>query len=282
MKKNIILIAVMFFMTVVCVKAQSVSYAKSLIEQGKYHEAAKLLQKPADGGDAEAQTLAADLFFEGKGLPKSEAQGIKYARMAANQGYEDGIVCLASHYYKTKNYTKFYETCKEYTTRHPYLMTTKVGSWLGKCYLEGWGVAKNEEHGWEIITQTNCSEDVQKEYPNEWEAYQKRHPELFKVFDVVEQMPSFPGGAQAMMIWLNNNVKNLYNQDGRLVFTFVVERDGSISNVKLGYNKGGIQEATVNAAIETIKEMPKWIPGKQNGKNVRVKYSIPFTYRKGK
>ncbi|MBQ9640161.1 MAG: sel1 repeat family protein [Bacteroidaceae bacterium] len=57
--------------------------------KGNYTEAAKCLRPLADGGNAEAQTLAAQLFFEGKGVTKNEAQGVKYATQAAKQGHED-------------------------------------------------------------------------------------------------------------------------------------------------------------------------------------------------
>ena len=78
--------------------AQSVSYAKSLINQGKYLEAAKQLRPLADGGNAEAQYLAAKLFFEGRGVNKNVAQGEKYAMLSANQCNVDAIVLLSTLY----------------------------------------------------------------------------------------------------------------------------------------------------------------------------------------
>ncbi|MBP3842603.1 MAG: BatD family protein [Prevotella sp.] len=78
--------------------AQSMSMAKYYYEQGKYLEAAKQLRPLADGGNAEAQAMAARMFFEGKGVQKNDAQGEKYATMAADQGNEDAILLLADYY----------------------------------------------------------------------------------------------------------------------------------------------------------------------------------------
>ena len=80
-------------------KAQSMYMAKQYYDQGKYLEAAKQLRPLADGGNAEAQVMAAQLFFEGKGVKKNETQGVKYATLAANQGNEEGIMLMAKHYY---------------------------------------------------------------------------------------------------------------------------------------------------------------------------------------
>ena len=109
-------------MSAMSVKAQSVSYAKSLIDQERYLEAAKQLRPLADGGNAEAQYLAAWLFFKGKGVSKSETQGIKYATMATNQGNKDAMMLIMEHFYRTNNHTKIYETCKKYISKHPYLI----------------------------------------------------------------------------------------------------------------------------------------------------------------
>lgn len=68
------------------VGAQSMYTAKQYYNQGRYLDAAKQLRPLADGGNADAQLMAAELFFEGKGVAKSDAQGVKYATMAVNKG----------------------------------------------------------------------------------------------------------------------------------------------------------------------------------------------------
>lgn len=102
-----------------------------------------------------------------------------------------------------------------------------------------------------------------------------------KVFDVVEQMPEFPGGIAAMFEYLMQNVK--YPEDaekqkveGRVIATFVVETDGSITDVQAVKQVFPSLDAE---AIRVLEAMPKWTPGKQNGKSVRVKYTVPVNFK---
>ena len=102
-----------------------------------------------------------------------------------------------------------------------------------------------------------------------------------KVFDVVEQMPSFPGGPSALMQYLSSNIKypvvaEENGVQGRVVCTFVVERDGSITDVRVVKS---VDPSLDKEAVRVVKSMPKWIPGKQNGSAVRVKYTVPVTFR---
>ena len=102
-----------------------------------------------------------------------------------------------------------------------------------------------------------------------------------KAFDVVEQMPQFPGGDIELMKFLSENVKYpeaalKAGTQGRVVATFIVEADGSITNVKVVKK---VSDEIDAEAVRVIKAMPKWKPGMQNGKVVRVKYTIPVSFR---
>jgi len=102
-----------------------------------------------------------------------------------------------------------------------------------------------------------------------------------KVFDVVEQMPSFPGGQAALMDYLSNNVKypvvaQENGVQGRVVVSFDVEKDGSITDVKVVKS---VDPSLDKEAARVVKSMPHWIPGKQNGSAVRVKYNVPVSFR---
>ena len=102
-----------------------------------------------------------------------------------------------------------------------------------------------------------------------------------KVFDVVEQMPSFPGGQSALLQYLSSNIKypvvaEENGVQGRVIVTFVVEKDGSITDVKVVKS---VDPSLDKEAQRVVKSMPKWIPGKQNGAAVRVKYTVPVTFR---
>ena len=102
-----------------------------------------------------------------------------------------------------------------------------------------------------------------------------------KVFDVVEEMPSFPGGQGALMQYLASNIKypvvaQENGVQGRVIVSFVVERDGSISDVKVARS---VDPSLDREAQRVVKSMPRWSPGKQNGSTVRVKYTVPVVFR---
>ena len=102
-----------------------------------------------------------------------------------------------------------------------------------------------------------------------------------KVFDVVEQMPSFPGGPSALFEYLSKNIKYPVVAEengiqGRVIVTFVVEKDGSITDVRVVKS---VDPSLDKEAQRVVKSMPRWIPGKQNGSAVRVKYTVPVTFR---
>ena len=110
---------------------------------------------------------------------------------------------------------------------------------------------------------------------------EKPKEEETKVFDVVEQMPSFPGGDAELMKFLHDHIKYPVVAEengiqGRVIAQFVVERDGSISDVKVIKS---VDPSLDKEAVRVLKSMPKWIPGKQNGSAVRVKYTVPVTFR---
>ena len=108
-----------------------------------------------------------------------------------------------------------------------------------------------------------------------------KHEEENKVFDVVEQMPSFPGGQAALMQYLSSHVKypavaEENGIQGRVTVQFVVEKDGSVTDVK---TMKSVDPSLDKEAERVVKSMPKWIPGKQNGSAVRVKYFVPVVFR---
>lgn len=102
-----------------------------------------------------------------------------------------------------------------------------------------------------------------------------------KIFEVVEQPPSYPGGDAALMEYLNNNISyptiavdNLIQ--GKVTCSFVVGKDGSIQDVRVERSVDGSLD---KEAVRVIKSMPRWIPGRQGGNAVKVKYYLPVTFR---
>ena len=97
-----------------------------------------------------------------------------------------------------------------------------------------------------------------------------------RVFDVVEQMPSFPGGQPALADFLKNNLR-YPDEDvlGRTIVSVIIEKDGSLSHVCVAK---ALTPACDKEAVRLVKSMPRWIPGKQNGQPLRVRYLIPVTF----
>lgn len=108
-----------------------------------------------------------------------------------------------------------------------------------------------------------------------------KHEEENKVFDIVEQQPMFPGGNTALMKYLSEHTKypvvaQENGVQGRVTVQFVVEKDGSISDVHV---LRGVDPSLDKEAVRVVKSMPRWTPGKQNGINVRVNYRVPVLFR---
>ena len=106
-------------------------------------------------------------------------------------------------------------------------------------------------------------------------------PEIGQVYNVVEQMPEFQGGEKGFQQFLMNSVK--YPQvakekgiQGKVFVTFVVGRDGSVLNVKIARSADPTLDAE---ALRVVKSMPKWTPGKQDGKEVAVQFTIPINFK---
>lgn len=127
----------------------------------------------------------------------------------------------------------------------------------------------NEETGVDIATLQEHKVIVQEEVKEE------------KVFEIVEQPPSFPGGESAMYEWLSKNINypviaQENNIQGRVTCQFVVGRNGEIEDVRV---VRGVDPSLDKEAIRVIKSMPKWIPGRQGGNAVKVRYTLPVQFR---
>ena len=112
---------------------------------------------------------------------------------------------------------------------------------------------------------------------------EQNESESNKIFngDDVDQQPSFPGGTNALNTFILSNLKYpVFAQEkgiqGRVVIKFIVEKDGSISNVEVDRS---VDPDLDNEAMRVVKAMPKWIPGQINGKAVKVECSHPFVFR---
>jgi len=102
-----------------------------------------------------------------------------------------------------------------------------------------------------------------------------------RVYDAVEEMPAFPGGQAAFMKYLSSNMK--YPKDcqeagiqGRVVVKFIVDKDGRVTNARVAKQ---VHPSLDKEALRVINSMPRWTPGKQKGKPVRVTYTVPLMFR---
>ena len=144
------------------------------------------------------------------------------------------------------------------------LMSTKTA--IGSFNVQG-----NDEANGEIL---KAKEVIAQPEP-------PKHEEENKLFEVVEQMPQFPGGPAALMEYLRSNthypvVAAENGVQGRVSISFVVEKDGSITDVQVARP---VDPSLDKEAARVVKSMPKWQPGKQNGSFVRVRYIVPVTFK---
>lgn len=108
-----------------------------------------------------------------------------------------------------------------------------------------------------------------------------KKPEPEKIFEAVEQQAQFPGGNDALMKWLNNNVRypelaQQNNVSGRVIVKFTVEKDGSITNPVIAK---GVDKELDKEAIRVVKKMPHWSPGRNNGQPVRSYFYLPVNFQ---
>ena len=102
-----------------------------------------------------------------------------------------------------------------------------------------------------------------------------------EVFIIVEDMPEFPGGELALRRWIGSNIKYPViaaenGIQGKVYVTFVVDKDGSISNARIAR---GVDPSLDQEALRVVNQLPKWKPGKQRGKPVRVSYTVPINFQ---
>ena len=117
--------------------------------------------------------------------------------------------------------------------------------------------------------------------PDKVDQYLAERKDTINVYDCVEQMPSFPGGTQKLKEFIEENLrypKELEEScvQGRVIVRFIVERNGKLSNVKVVKS---VYPVLDKEALRIVKLMPRWIPGRQNGITVRVKFYIPIIFR---
>lgn len=133
----------------------------------------------------------------------------------------------------------------------------------------------------ELVVDAQVDEDTKNIEITPVKIEEEEEEEDVQIFTVVENDPEFPGGMEALYKYLAQNIKYPQlardnNITGKVYVTFVVERDGSIANPRVLRDIGGGCGAE---AIRVVKSMPKWTPGKQRGKAVRVQFILPVNFQ---
>lgn len=190
----------------------------------------------------------------------------------------------------------------EYEVRVYYSINGNI--WNGPLKFVSYDVGKNQRAGmdkrieWDVLSECNMlqsdvkfkvtalyqfpgeSDDEIPDYVAPAKIGSKEAPECLEILMVAESMPEFIGGEEALYKYLLENVN--YPQSakesgiqGRVFVTFVVELDGSVTDVRVLRGIGG---GCDEEAVRVVKNMPKWIPGKQKGKSVRVQYNLPLKF----
>ena len=140
-----------------------------------------------------------------------------------------------------------------------------------------------KEEAKEQETEVQALEDIGvEEVSDVEEIYVDEGAEEEEVFDFAEDAPEFPGGTAALMKYLGDNIKyprmaREMGSQGRVFLRFIVGKDGSIANVEVIKSSG--DKSLDDEAVRVVQAMPKWQPGKQAGRPVNVKYTLPVNFK---
>jgi TonB family protein len=240
MRKSIFILAISLLLPIVCCAQEN----SSTVSKSDI----ELIKILAEQGDADAQYELGKCYAEGEGgLPENLRETAFWWEKAAKQGNKDAQYGLGKLYYKGDGVAEDLKQA-EY--------------WLKKAAEQGHEDAK------ELL------EEVEEEIQS------LSASSSGQVYDIVEQMPSFPGGQSALFQYLSKNIQypklcEEHGIQGRVICSYIVEEDGSITDVQV---RKSVHPSLDKEAVRVIQSMPKWNPGKENGLPVRVRYNLPITF----
>ena len=242
MRKSIFILVISLLLPIVCCAQESI----------------QSLKNKAQRGDAEAQYNLAARYAEGYGVAQDYKQTAYWLMKAAEQGHTEAQFVLGSFYEDGKGVAK-----DEQQAVYWYRKAAEQGDFFAKVVLEE--IEKK--------SQFSSSSSQAKSSTSSSSSGQ--------VHDVVEQWPQFPGGQSALFQFLSQNIHypeicEKKGIQGRVICSCVVDTDGSITDVQV---KQSVDPNLDREAVRVIQNMPKWTPGKENGLPVRVRYTIPITFR---
>ena len=269
-------------------------------------KAAKWYEKAAEQGLPVAQMSLAGCYYIGEEIKRNIEKAIYWWTLAAEQGDASSQYFLAGCYELGDAGAINYEEAFKWFQKAAEQGHADAQYKLGIYYRDGLGIEKKNEDAfiWLLKAADQGHSDADaalKELMEVMFAGPTTPPppppapeditidiapndssEHNAVFMVVENMPEFPGGTNALFQYLRESIKypeyaHKKGIQGRVICQFVIERDGSIVDIVIIRSSG--EQSLDNEAIRVIQSMPKWKPGMHKGKAVRVKYTIPINFR---
>lgn len=213
-----ILLLLLTLTVYVAASGQSLTSAKRYYDNGDYLEAAKQLRPLADGGDAEAQLMAAQMFFDGLGVTKNEAQGVKYMTMSADQGHVPAIEKLMN-YYANKDDPKTYSLAVNYAGKYPELKKGVVGIVMVKCLFEGrMGAEQDSTAAWKLIEGNENFDELMsdRDFAKQYFEYKSREAKKESIDELAEYLFETPG-KYSLWTRINTYLKEEYDTHEKML-----------------------------------------------------------------
>jgi TonB family protein len=230
-----------------------------------------------------AQLALGFCYYNGEGVAKDDEQAVFWWYKAAIQGDEEALSLLGWCYDAGIGVDRDLEEaayCFKKAAEKGHLKAQKA---IGECYYNGKGVDKDLKQSayWFKKAAEQGDEDSKELLEEVEEEIQSLSASSSgQVYDIAEQMPSFPGGQSALFQYLSKNIQypklcEEHGIQGRVICSYIVEEDGSITDVQV---RKSVHPSLDKEAVRVIQSMPKWNPGKENGLPVRVRYNLPITF----
>ena len=166
-------------------------------------------------------------------------------------------------------------------TANDYLNMVKTKLKEGNCESAQrcYNVYKQLSNKTDVFVETqikNCNDGIKYQDENQYDDDSDEN-----VYVVVDKMPEFPGGDDEMSRWLSKNIQYpefaiVNNIQGRVVCQFVINKDGKITDIQV---VRGVEASLDAEAVRVIRLMPNWTPGRKDGKNVKVRYTLPIRFK---
>ena len=265
-----------------------------------YKSAEEYWHQAADMGFKNAQYKLGYMYYAGIGVSSDTAIAIKWFSQAAKQGHIEAQYELGYIYYLGDGVSRNYALAKKWVSQPAELGIAAAQYLMGTIYEYGLGVAKDhsEAKKWYYkaaaqnhteakkalnkLTSTNVNTEVTENVEMVQQVTIEEEIEDDQPFVKVEKMPSFQGGdILTFRTWVQKSIiypqtALINNISGRVLLMFVIERDGSLTDIQVLQSP---DSSLSNEAIRVLKISPKWEPGKQRNKPVRVKYTLPVDFR---